>query len=385
MKIINFIVFLSVILAIYGSINFYIFVRGWQAFARSPGMKAAYLTAFFFLATSFFIARIIENYKICLVSDIYKWIGSFWIGIMVYLLLGIIVIDILRSANHLINFFPDALTRNHENTKLIAGILVIIISMATVIAGYINARSPVLKKVEFSIPKTAGSLKTLRIAMASDIHLGTIISNSRLSNLVNIINKTEPDIILFPGDIVDEDLAPVIKNNLGETLVKLKSKYGTYAVTGNHEFIGGAEAAVKYLEDHNITVLRDRVAKVNHSFYIAGRDDLSSNRFSGKSRKTLEELLDGIDCSLPVILMDHQPFALKKTAETCVDLQLSGHTHNGQLWPVNFIISLIYELGKGHMKIGNTHFYVSSGYGTWGPPIRTNSRPEIIEFTLHFK
>jgi len=384
MKLLNFLIFISIILAVYGSINFYIFIRGWQAFSRNPYLKTAYLIIFFFLATSYFAARFLENYKICTASDIYIWIGSFWIAVMVYLLLGIILVDILRAANYFVGFFPEIITRNYENTKLIAAAIVIIISLITVFGGYINAVNPVLRKIELKIPKTAGNLTSLCVAIASDIHLGTIVSNSRLLELVNSINEIKPDIILLAGDILDEDLAPVIKNNLGDTLLRLKSKYGTYAVTGNHEYIGGVDASVKYLENHNITMLRDRVVKINNSFYIAGRDDLSKQRFTGEQRKTLDELLTGIDCELPVILMDHQPFSLGKAAETCVDLQLSGHTHNGQLWPVNYIISMIYEAGNGYLKKKNTYFYISSGFGTWGPPVRTSARPEIVEFTLHF-
>ena len=125
--------------------------------------------------------------------------------------------------------------------------------------------------------------------------------------------------------------------------------------------------------------------EIDNSFYVVGRDDRSIRRFAGKDRRPLEDLIAGIDCGLPVILMDHQPLSLHSIADNCIDIQLSGHTHHGQIWPYNFITSMIYEVSYGYTQIGNTHFYVSAGYGTWGPPIRTSGRPEIVEIVLHFR
>lgn len=220
--------------------------------------------------------------------------------------------------------------------------------------------------------------------MASDLHLGTILGRSFLNDLVDKINALKPDIILLAGDIIDEDINPVIKNNVGEELVRLKSKYGVFAITGNHEYIGGVKTAVQYLTAHGINVLRDRYEKVAGSFYVVGREDRSIRQFAGKQRKNLNELLAGIDKSLPIIMMDHQPFGLNEAFENGIDLQFSGHTHNGQLWPINFIIEKIYDLAWGYEVRGDTHYYVSCGVGGWGPPIRTGSRPEIINFKINF-
>jgi predicted MPP superfamily phosphohydrolase len=243
---------------------------------------------------------------------------------------------------------------------------------------------PRLRTIELTIPKQGRSMKSLNIAVVSDIHLGTIVGKSRLENIVQRINALDPDIVLLPGDVVDEDIGPVIRNNLGETLRKIRSKYGVIAVTGNHEYIGGVEPACRYLVEHNITMLRDSAMKINDSFYIVGREDLSIRGFAGKTRKTLEELMSGVDKSYPIILMDHQPFHLDEAEKNGADLQLSGHTHHGQLWPFNFITKKVYELSWGYKKKGNTHYYVSCGVGTWGPPVRTGNRPEIVNIKLNF-
>jgi hypothetical protein len=190
---------------------------------------------------------------------------------------------------------------------------------------------------------------------------------------------------LLPGDIVDEDLGPVIKQNLGETLKKIKSKYGVFGITGNHEYIGGVEPACKYLEEHGITMLRDRYVMVNDEIYIVGREDRSIKQFAGKLRKPLEDIMSGIDKLKPIILMDHQPVRLAEAGKNGVDLQLSGHTHHGQLWPFNFITKKVYELSRGYKLNGSTHYYVSCGAGTWGPPVRTGNKPEILLIELEFK
>jgi predicted MPP superfamily phosphohydrolase len=256
--------------------------------------------------------------------------------------------------------------------------------MIVVIAGYINARNPVIRKLRLEIPKSANGLRHLKIAAASDIHLGTIISRSRLKMLVDKINLIDADIVLLPGDVVDEDLAPVVKQNLGELLRCIKSKYGVFAITGNHEYIGGVVPAVKYLTEHGITVMRDAYIRIADSFYILGREDRAGKQFAGIIRKPLPGIMDGINRNLPLILMDHQPVKLQEAVDHGIDLQLSGHTHHGQLWPFNFITKKIYELSTGYLKKGNTHFYVSSGAGTWGPPVRTGNRPEILEIQIDF-
>jgi predicted MPP superfamily phosphohydrolase len=195
----------------------------------------------------------------------------------------------------------------------------------------------------------------------------------------------DPDIVLLPGDIVDEDLNPVIKENLGESLRTIKSKFGVFAVTGNHEYIGGVEEAVSYLTENGVHFLRDESILINHTAYLLGREDRSVNRFKNKSRKTLQEIMQGVDKHYPIISMDHQPFHLAEAEENGIDLQLSGHTHNGQLWPLNYITDAIYEVDWGYKRIADTHIYVSCGVGTWGPPVRSGNRPEIVNIKLDFE
>ncbi|MCP4130593.1 MAG: metallophosphoesterase [bacterium] len=380
----SFIIFLTVVLTIYTSLHLYVFTRGLQAIPVDNPLRKVYTVIFLLLALSFIAGRILERFTICKASEAFIRTGSVWLAFMLYFFLAVLFLDLVRGLQQLTGFFPDFLTTNYAKIKGITALAVIVLASILVLSGSINAARPRLKTITIDIPKKNSPLNSLNIALVTDIHLGNIIRNSRLKKLVTMLNDLNADIVLLAGDIVDEDLAPVIEQNLGETLKLIKSKYGTFACTGNHEFIGGVTDACTYLENHSITVLRDRVISINNSFHLAGRDDQSRGRFSGSTRKTLPQLFSEIKKDLPLILMDHQPFHLETAVENSVDLQVSGHTHHGQLWPINFITSAIYEVSRGYKKIENTHFYVSTGFGTWGPPVRVGNSPEVVNININF-
>lgn len=382
MKLTQQFIFFGIVFSVYGLINYYILRRAVPSVPES--YKTLFLVVSIFVIVSFFAGRFLERVWISFFSDLLIWVGSVWIAFMVYFFLALIIIDLFRLLDFIIPFFPSFLTANVEKTRRITTLVVFILVLITVVGGYINTKMIVTKTYNLNIKKHAGELKSLNVVMASDFHLGTILGKSFLNNVVNRINALKPDIILLAGDIFDEDLSGVIKNNIDEELVRLKSKYGVFAVTGNHEYIGGVEAASKYLIAHDVNLLRDKYEMIDGSFYLVGREDRSSRQFAGKQRKDLKELMAGVEKSYPVIMMDHQPFGLNDAFENGVDLQLSGHTHNGQLWPFNYLIEKIYDLGWGFKVNGSTHYYVSCGVGGWGTPIRTGSRPEIINFKIKF-
>ncbi len=384
MKVSALIIFLSLVTLIYGLVNYYIFIRGLQAFIPGSPGRLWFTIGFWSMASTFILARILERTCPCMFTGIITWIGSFWLAFMLYFFLIVLILDISRIANHFFHCYPRIFFSDYARTKMLVFLASVILVSILVAAGYINARTPRIKVLNLHIRKTVAGCKTLKIVMASDIHLGTLIAKRKAGRLVRSINALHPDIVLFAGDLVDEDLAPVIHNNLGSDLVRINSRLGVFAIPGNHEYIGGAESAINYLSNHGITMLRDTCLLIHDCFYLIGRDDRDKPRFSGKPRKELSSLMKGIDLSRPVILMDHQPFHLEQSAALGVDLQLSGHTHHGQLWPLNYFTSAIYEISQGYKQIGKTHFYVSTGFGTWGPPIRLGNRPEIVQISLTF-
>ncbi len=385
MKNYQFLIFFSIFFGIHFLVNLYIYKRAVQGLEALPYLIWTLRIVMLFLLVSYPVGRMLEKSWYSPVSNFIHWVGAFWFAGMLYFTLSIFFLDIVRWANMLFHFLPSKWFIDYSHTKLITTGITVSIVFLTVIAGFINAWTPKIVHKTIEINKNGGEIKKLKIVAASDIHLGTIIGPHKTGKLVKTINSLHPDIILFAGDVVDEDVKPVIAQNLGKNLLDLKAPLGVFAVTGNHEYIGGAEEAVKYLEEHGLKLLRDTNVLINNSVYVVGREDRDKNRHSNINRKEVKELVDSLDHSKPIILLDHQPYHLEKAEEAGVDLQISGHTHDGQLWPFGYITRKIFEVSKGFKKKGNSNFYVSTGYGTWGPPVRLGNRPEILEFDLIFK
>jgi predicted MPP superfamily phosphohydrolase len=213
--------------------------------------------------------------------------------------------------------------------------------------------------------------------MASDLHLGNVLRKGRLTKWVNLINSQDPDLIILDGDIFDHSYKAVESQHMDKELRRLHAKLGVFAVPGNHDYYTGVDKVISYLRKSGITVLRDSAVVVNNSLLIIGRDDLTN-----KNRKTLSSLLEGQDPGLSTLVLDHQPHSLDESVKNRIDLHLSGHTHNGQIFPFNRIVSRIYELGYGYRKSGNTSQYVSSGIGLWAAPIRLGTQSEIVKILL---
>jgi predicted MPP superfamily phosphohydrolase len=383
MRTIQFLVFFSVVMTVFGLLSFYIYSRGIQFFPVGTSGRLWYKVIFIFLSLSYVAARLLEKVWLSPVSDVFTWIGSFWLAAFFYFLLLVVAVDLLRLVNVVLPFIPDFVKTASFKPYLFWGSISLV--GALLLGGYINSICPRVKTLDLVINKKTNGLKSLKAVFASDIHLGTLIGPRRTNTIVQKINAQNPDMILLGGDIVDEDLAPVIRNNLGDSLKKLKAPLGVFGITGNHEYIGGAEQAVKYLEEHGITMIRDSAVKINDSFYVFGREDRDSKNFAGIQRKEVSELSENFDHTLPIILLDHQPFELDKKQAMGVDLTLSGHTHHGQIWPLNYITKAIFEVSWGYKKKGNMHTYVSSGVGGWGPPVRIGNRPEIVVINISFK
>ncbi len=376
--------FFSIFFSIYAAINYYIFIRGWQALSIFPHVRIFYLIVFLFFSFSYIIAKIFTKTIPGFLYDIILWAGSFWFAFMIYFLISIILIDIIRLANWQFNFFPNIIKDNYSIAKFIIAALVFIIVCSIVTAGFINTRTLHVKTLDLNLRKGQSPLAKLNIVMASDIHLSPMDNEKFLLKIVNKINSLDPDIILIAGDLFDDHADILKQRKIGPALLKLESKYGTYAITGNHEFINGIESAVSFIESYGIKLLRDTSVMIDNSFYLVGRDDRAKKQFTKQNRKPLEEIISNVDKSFPVIMMDHTPFALEEAEKNGVDLQLSGHTHHGQMFPGNLITNRIYEVSWGYLQKGNTQYYVSCGAGTWGPPVRTGSYSEIVNLKIKF-
>lgn len=378
--------FFIIVFLVYGLLNYWIGLRGWQYVGRFiPYLgKNIYWLFFSLLSLSYLVVRIVGDVLPASLTRVLSFTGAYWLGAMFYFVLVLIILEAVMLLHHVINFLPPWMS-NHSSATLAVGLTVLFLVNAVVAYGWWNSNQPQVVSYDVKIPKQAGNLKELRVVVASDLHLGIIVDNRRLVKLVAMINELQPDLLLLPGDVIDEKPGPFVEQDMVSSFRQLTPKYGIYAVPGNHEYIGRKwEEAFSHLHEAGIRVLRDEHVKVADSFYLVGRDDRSVGRFKGNDRLALGELIDGIDRSLPIILMDHQPFQLEEAKDQDVDLQLSGHTHRGQMFPNHLITRMIYEVDGGYLNKGGLQVIVSSGFGTWGPLIRVGNKPEILDIIIRF-
>lgn len=377
------IVFLAVALTVYGLLNFYIGRRGWQAWTGAGLPGGVFIGVFVFLMAAYPLGRFLEHGLHAGAGGVLLQVGSFHFVVLLYGVLLALLVDFFRLADRVVPFFPAPVRRDPGRAAAwtlaaVAGLIVLIS-----VAGYLNALHPRVRTLSVAVNKPAGALKGLRIAVASDIHLGTIIRSSRLARIVAQVNALDPDLVLLPGDIVDESVPVEEEEKMTATLASLRAPLGVYAVSGNHEYFGNIDRALGYLRRGGVRVIEDEALVVADAFVLAGRVDPTAARY-GRPRKSLDEILSGVDRSRPILLLDHQPFRLEEAERNGVDLQVSGHTHAGQLFPLNLINKRVYEQNWGYWRRGSTHYYISCGVGTWGPPIRTGSRPEIVLIEVRF-
>lgn len=380
------ILFAVLFFAVYGAANYYIGLRGWQYLGSNIPFinNKIYWAVLFIVAIAYLITMLLSDYIPSIVNNALNKIGAYWLAIMFYLLIILPLIDLIRFLNRQISILPNNIT---ESTALpiVATAVTLVFVIAILSYGTWSGISHRVTEYNLQVEKQVEGLGALKIVMVSDVHLGSIMDNNRLTKMVDKINKLNPDIILMAGDIIDNKLEPFVKHEMGNNIKRLNSKYGVYAALGNHEGISGqVDAVIKEYEDAGIKVLVDNKILVNNSFYVVGREDISMQRNSKEQRKTLSELLKEVDKAMPIIVMDHQPSNLGEPQKEGVDLQVSGHTHKGQFFPVSLITNRIFEVDYGYLKKSNLHVVVSSGYGTWGPPIRIGSRSEIVQINLEF-
>jgi len=194
-----------------------------------------------------------------------------------------------------------------------------------------------------------------------------------------MINAQEPDLIFIIGDLIDNSIVPVKNQQMQEELSLLKARSGVYMALGNHEYISGIEDCMQFLTLTPIHVLKDTVVALPNGIQIVGRNDRSV-----RSREKLNQLIRDINPDHPVIVLDHQPVEINEAVDIQSDLLICGHTHNGQVWPLNWLTNRMFEIGYGYEKRKQTHIYVTSGLSLWGPPFRIGTQSEMVVFHLSF-
>lgn len=380
-----FIIAIVLVLGIYSGINYYIGLKGLQLINSvflfiTPKV---FWPIFLFVAFSYIISRFISKILPETASYIITLVGSYWIAAMVYFIIFILMIKLVFLFDRWLSFIPSHLKTTQMSNYL--SLFVTALVLLILVIGTWQARNPVTVKYDISIKKDGGKIKNLHAVLISDVHLGTLVRKGQLNKMVRLINEKNPDIVFIAGDLIDDDIKPFKDQNMLESLQQIKTKYGVYYCLGNHEYYGGSsEEIAEIFRNSGIKLLKDDFASIENSIYIIGREDMGSRSHLKKPRKDLSSLISGLDKSKPLILLDHQPSNLKEPIGESIDLQLSGHTHRGQFFPFNFITNAIFENDWGYLKKNDFQLIVSSGLGSWGPPIRFLNSTEIVEINIDF-
>jgi len=361
------IVILTLLVVLLGA-NFYIFFRLWNLIPVFPAGRILLIGIAIFLLVLPFIALGLGNYFPFTLSSFMYRVSTSWLIIMLYLVILFFVLDLIRFTG----LFP--LNQFMFNSWIGLGILSLLVASFLTV-GNVNYYHK--KRVEFTIKTDKNIDKPLKIVAIADLHLGYGIGTKEFSKWVKLINYEDPDVVLIAGDVIDNSLKPLYERNFIDVFREIKTKYGIYLAPGNHEYIANITKSVDFLTKAGITVLKDSVVLVNNTFFIAGRDERSNSE-----RKTIAELKDSLDTSMPIILIDHQPFNLDEVEKNNIDLYIAGHTHAGQVFPITWITKALFEVAYGYFKKGNSHFYVTSGIGIWGGKFRIGSHSEYVVINI---
>jgi len=373
--------FIILLLAVYGGISCYIGLRTAQWLAvvlPRPVPAGPYWAAVAFLALAFLAARITASWLPLWATELLARIGAWWMAALVYVLPTLLLVDLVRLLFRGVRLVAPGLLPG-LNLVRVTGAAILLAFAAVLVCGSWAARVPVLTRYELTIPKPAVAYRELNVVLVSDTHLGTIIGKSRLQGLVDRVNQLEPDLVLLAGDIIDDDFRPFVARDMAAVLRQIRAPLGVYGVLGNHD--NGAEDLPTFREalaQAGIRLLVDEWVEVDGAFYLVGRNDRS------RDPAPLAQVLQGVDNSRPILTMDHQPDRLGEAVAAGVDLQVSGHTHQGQIWPGRLLTDRIFEVDWGYLQKGGTQFVVSQGWGTWGPPIRVGTRSEIVQIHIQF-
>lgn len=366
------VMFLLTFLLLYGGMHIYAFIRLDNIFHFSAGLRLLVICLLIILTFAPLLVRAAEVNHLELLARVIAYTGYIWMAFIFLFFCLSVIFDVARF---IFKVFPVFMALPLTN---IAFGLAVFLSFVVVVYGYIDAQRIRTKRLEVITGQALPNGGKIRIVQMSDVHVGIIIKEKRLQNLTDKIKEAKPDILISTGDLLDGEINNI--EPLTEFFKQIKPQFGKYAITGNHEYYAGIEKALHFTRLAGFEVLQDETREVA-GINIVGIDDITGRRGTivnenPRSTKTMP----AIQNDKFVLLLKHQPYVNKADS---FNLQLSGHTHNGQIFPFRFITRLFFENNYGYYELGkNKQLYVSGGAGTWGPPVRVLAPPEITVIDL---
>ena len=357
--------------------------------------KVPFAVVYLFMALLPVIAFLLPKSAVAIVI---RRISTYWIGIMLYSLLYVVLFDLLRLiAKH--TKLKNTLLFSRGSVISI-GSVVVACAVATCLYGIFNARNIKVNEYSVTVNKSCGSDKHLKAVLVADLHMGYAIGVDHITNMVEKINQQDADIVIIAGDIFDNSYDGMDDpEGIKAQLKSIKSKYGVYAVYGNHDIDekilmgftfdwGGkqlhSEKMTNFMKECNIKLINDESVLINDEFYLVGRRDTDKPGTEDGTRAEISELTKDLDKTKPIFVLSHDPDELQKTADAGADIDFSGHTHDGQLFPGNLTIGLFWENPCGMIKKDNMYSIVTSGVGVYGTFMRVGTDAEICSVDIDF-
>lgn len=357
--------------------------------------KVPFAVVYLFMALSPVIAFLLPKSAVAIVI---RRLSTYWIGIMLYSLLYVVLFDLLRLiAKH--TKLKNTLLFSRGSVISI-GSVVVACAVATCLYGIFNARNIKVNEYSVTVNKSCGSDKHLKAVLVADLHMGYAIGVDHITNMVEKINQQDADIVIIAGDIFDNSYDGMDDpEGIKAQLRSIKSKYGVYAVYGNHDIDekilmgftfdwGGkqlhSEKMTNFMKECNIKLINDESVFINDEFYLVGRRDTDKPGTEDGTRAEISELTKDLDKTKPIFVLSHEPDELQKTADAGADIDFSGHTHDGQLFPGNLTIGLFWENPCGMIKKDNMYSIVTSGVGVYGTFMRVGTDAEICSVDIDF-
>lgn len=357
--------------------------------------KVPFAVVYLFMALSPVIAFLLPKSAVAIII---RRISTYWIGIMLYSLLYVVLFDLLRLiAKH--TKLKNTLLFSRGSVISI-GSVVVACAVATCLYGIFNARNIKVNEYSVTVNKSCGSDKHLKAVLVADLHMGYAIGVDHITNMVEKINEQDADIVIIAGDIFDNSYDGMDDpEGIKAQLKSIKSKYGVYAVYGNHDIDekilmgftfdwGGkqlnSEKMTNFIKECDIKLINDESVLINDEFYLVGRRDTDKPGTEDGTRAEISELTKDLDKAKPIFVLSHEPDELQKTADAGADIDFSGHTHDGQLFPGNLTIGLFWENPCGMIKKDNMYSIVTSGVGVYGTFMRVGTDAEICSVDIDF-
>ncbi|HEX8437837.1 metallophosphoesterase [Archangium sp.] len=388
----RFVIFFSTLTLVVVLGHIYLYRRLFRDTARHPAWRRTGVVLMALLASTMIAARLLTRLLPSEASSAFEQLGWFWMGGATYLLLAVLSLGGVRTLTGWLErrraagAAPVSEERREFLARATAGAALVATGGVASYGVWRAYTPPVVNEVAVRLPGLPRALDGFTIVQLSDIHVGPLIQRRFMDAMVARTNALKGDLVCITGDLVDGSVEEL--GFAASALSNLRSRHGTYFVTGNHEYYSGDEEWTEALQRMGVTVLRNRHVSIGEpgaSFDLVGVDDWAATRsgYPASRGYDLAAATAGRDVSRAAVLLAHQPAGWREQAlKAGMGLQLSGHTHGGQFFPFNLVVSAIWEHPAGLYREGDSSLYVSRGTGFWGPPVRVAAPPEIVKITL---